>query len=98
MEVVLTPDQARRGGLMQVLLPIEAQCPTCYGFGNLGFWQCWRCNGIGTLQTQVPLGIEYPAGIRDLYRVAIPLDRFGLRDICPVLLFRISSKGDIEDL
>jgi hypothetical protein len=98
MEVVLTPDQARRGGIVRVLLPIEAQCPTCDGFGSLGFWQCWRCDGTGTLQTQIPLSIEYPAGIKDLYRVAIPLDRFGLHDICPVLLFRISSTADFEDL
>jgi hypothetical protein len=98
MEVVLTQEQASRGGIMRLFLPIEAQCPTCDGFGNLGFWQCWRCNGTGTLQTQIPLSIEYPAGVKDLYRIAIPLDRFGLRDICPVLLFRISSKSDIEDL
>lgn len=98
MEVVLTPDQARRGGRIQILMPIEAACPNCGGSGDFGFWYCPECDGSGVIREEFPLEVEYPPGIRDLYQVAIPLDRFGMHDICPILLFRINPEGDFGDL
>jgi len=98
MEVLLTRDQARRGGRVQILVPVRISCPTCGGFGDLGFYQGWRCSGIGTSPDEFPLQVEYPPGIQDSYQVAIPLDRFGIADVCPILLFRIDSEGDFEDV
>ncbi len=98
MEVVLTPGEAGSGGRIRILLPIEAACATCGGSGETGLWQCWRCDGTGVIRGEFPLEVEYPPGIRDSYEVAIPLDRFGVHDICLVLLFRISSEGEIETL
>ena len=97
MEVLLTRDQARRGGRVQILVPVRISCPTCGGFGDLGFYQCWRCSGTGASLDEFPLQVEYPPGIQDSYQVAIPLDRFGIPDVCPILLFRIDSEGDFED-
>lgn len=98
MEVLLTRDQARRGGRVQILVPVRISCPTCAGFGDLGFYQCWRCSGTGASLDEFPLQVEYPPGIQDSYQVAIPLDRFGIPDVCPILLFRIDSEGDFEDV
>jgi hypothetical protein len=98
MEVVLTPDQANRGGSIQILLPLEATCPTCEGAGNTGIWECWKCHGSGAVLQEIPLDVEYPPGIRDGYQVAIPLDHYGLPDLCQIILFRISPEGNIEDL
>jgi hypothetical protein len=50
------------------------------------------------VQDEFSLEIEYPPGIQDYYQVAIPLDRYGVPDVCPVLLFRISGESDFEDL
>ncbi len=91
MEVVLTPDEAGSGGKFQLLLPIEATCPACGGSGDLGDWDCWRCNGTGAIREEFPIEVEYPPGILDHYQVAIPLDRVSVPDICVILLFRISS-------
>jgi DnaJ-class molecular chaperone len=96
MEILLTRDQARRGGTVRVLVPVEAECPRCGGFGETGFFQCWICGGAGTSLSEFPLEVEYPPGIQDHYQVAIPLARFGLPDLCPVLLFRISTEADFE--
>jgi hypothetical protein len=46
----------------------------------------------------IPLQVEYPPDTHDFYQVAIPLDRFGIHNVCPILLFRISAEGDFEDL
>ena len=96
MEILLTREQARRGGTVQVLVPIETACPRCGGFGQIGFLQCRVCAGTGTSLSEFPLRVEYPPDIRDHYRVAVPLTRFGLPNLCPVLLFRVSAVGDFE--
>ena len=98
MEVHLTRDQARRGGLVQIRMPVQRPCTTCYGRGEAGPFRCWRCEGTGVVQDEFSLEIEYPPGIQDYYQVAIPLDRYGVPDVCPVLLFRISGESDFEDL
>ncbi len=98
MEIPLTPEQARWGGSLQVAIPVQSTCPTCRGLGATDLFECWRCSGTGSTRYELPLQVEYPPGIRDSYRIAIPLDRYGIHDVCPVLLFRITSSSDIEDL
>lgn len=97
MEVRLTREQANRGGRVQILIPLQRQCRTCSGTGDVGPFQCWNCSGTGSVLNEFPLEVGYPPGIRDLYRVAVPLDRYGISDLCPVLLFRVSGQGDFED-
>ncbi len=98
MEVVLTPDQAARGGIARIILPVAGVCPTCDGTGDTTYRQCVRCGGTGIHRMELPLEVQYPPGIRDLYRVAIPLDSLGIHEICAVLLFRINPIGDFEGL
>jgi molecular chaperone DnaJ len=97
MEIRLTRDQANRGGRVQVRMPIQHPCSTCNGSGDVGPFLCWNCGGTGSDQNEFALEIEYPPGIQDFYRIAMPLDRYGIFDLCPVLLFRISGEGDFED-
>jgi DnaJ-class molecular chaperone len=97
MEIRLTPDQARRGGLIQVELPLQRPCEICDGIGSIGAFYCWRCNGAGSFRRDLSFQVEYPPGIRDAYQIAIPLEKYGIDDICPVLIFRISAEGDFED-
>lgn len=97
MEVLLTRDQARRGGQIRIHIPIQHPCPVCDGLGDSGSTQCLGCDGSGWNARDFSLLVDYPPGIQDYYKVAIPLDRYGIPDICPVVLFRISSEGDFED-
>ncbi len=96
MEILLTREEAGRGGRVRVLVPVEVECPKCGGCGETGFLQCRLCGGTGTSLGEFPLDVEYPPGIQDHDQVAIPLARFGLPDLCPVLLFRISTEADFE--
>ncbi len=97
MEVLLTRDQANRGGRVQIRMPLQHPCATCNGTGEVGPFQCWNCGGTGSALNEFSLEIEYPPGIQDCYRIAIPLDRYGISGLCPVLLFRISGEGDFAD-
>ena len=98
MEILLTRQQARLGGRVHIYVPVERPCPTCGGEGVADYFECWRCAGTGVSREELPIQVEYPPGIQDFYQIAIPLDRYGIHDVCPVLLFRISSTGDFEPL
>ncbi len=92
MEVLLTPNQAALGGRARVVLPFEALCPECDGSGASGFWECWQCGGSGACRVEFPLEVQYPPGIGDHYRIAVPLEHLGIDDVCAVLLFRLSRE------
>ena len=98
LEIVLSPDEARRGGQMQIMLPSRRICPTCGGHGGVGFYECFRCMGSGALFGEVPVLVEFDPGISDGYQNAVSLRRLGIDDVYITLLFRISGAEGIEDI
>lgn len=89
MEVVFTAEQAHQGGHIRVLLPTQIHCPDCGGRGNSGFYECWRCFGTGILQGEMPVLLNYPAGIGDNHIVEFPLERYGVAKRMLRVRFRI---------
>jgi molecular chaperone DnaJ len=93
-EVVVSPEEARYGGRVRVLLPARAACGTCGGHGAVGPYECWRCEGHGAVTTEYPVEVEYPPGIPDGYALRIPLARFGIQNFYLTVLFRVSEGWD----
>lgn len=91
VEVVLSPDEARLGGRVQVNIPARATCPACGGSGGAGFYECWRCEGHGVLTTEYPIPIPYPPRVRDGYAMQIPLNQFGIENLDLTVLFHASG-------
>ncbi|MDJ0623244.1 MAG: DnaJ domain-containing protein [Desulfocapsaceae bacterium] len=89
MEVNLTAEQAYRGGHIRVMLPAQIHCPDCGGRGSGGFHECWRCFGSGILQGEMPILLNYPAGIGDNHIVEFPLERHGVANRVLRVRFRI---------
>jgi DnaJ-class molecular chaperone len=98
LEMVLTPEQARWGGRLRTLVPIGVRCPACGGAAAAGFFECWQCGGNGFSQGEYPLELEYPPGIRDSCKVAVPLDRLGLHDVCLIVHFRVGGESGFGDV
>jgi molecular chaperone DnaJ len=90
-EVVISQEEARCGGRVQVNVPARATCPACGGHGVMGFYECGQCEGHGALAAAYPVEVPYPPGIRDGSAVRIPLDRFGIENLYLTLLFRVSD-------
>jgi DnaJ-class molecular chaperone len=88
LEVTLTPEQARQGGTARVMVPAQAICPTCRGYGSIGLYECMRCAGEGRITGELPVSIAFPAGITRDHAVLVSLDRFGIRNIHLTVLFR----------
>jgi molecular chaperone DnaJ len=91
VEVVIQPEEARWGGRVRVNIPAQATCPACGGRGAVGPYQCWRCQGHGTLATEHPVEVEYPPGIRDGSAARISLARYGIENFFLTVLFRVSG-------
>jgi DnaJ-class molecular chaperone len=88
LEVALTREQARRGGNARVMVPARAVCPTCRGYGGVGFYECLRCAGEGAITGEVPVSVSFPAGITKDHVVMIPLERFGISNLHLAVRFR----------
>ena len=75
IEVTLSPEQARRGGNVRIMVPIEMRCPSCFRSGSSRYYTCWRCNGAGILRGEKPLLISYPPGITENHSMELSLNR-----------------------
>ena len=91
LEVTLTPEQARRGGNARVMVPARAVCPTCRGYGGVGYYACMRCAGEGIISGEMPVSVAFPAGLTKDHAVMIPLDQFGIQNTHITVLFRPSG-------
>ncbi len=94
LEVPVTPEQARRGGQARILVPAQAACPTCHGYGGVGPYECVRCAGRGVIVGEFPVYISFPPGLRSDHAVMIPLDRFGIHNLYLTVNFRLTSAAD----
>ena len=74
MEVILTPDEARSGGVFPVAVPVQEPCPDCSG----AFF-CPTCGGEGTVSSRREFNLAVPPNVTDGTSVAVSLEDIGLR-------------------
>ncbi len=91
VEVVASPEEARRGGRVRLAIPARVECPTCSGHGALAGFACWRCGGEGTFVTEQSIDVDYPAGLRDGHVIRMPLHRFGIGNFYLTVIFRVGA-------
>lgn len=78
LEIRLTPERARQGGQIQILLSLPVACPVCGGRGDSGFYRCQQCAGRGTVAEERPVRLDLPPGIPHNHRTEIYLEEMGL--------------------
>jgi DnaJ-class molecular chaperone len=93
LEIPLDREQARRGGHARVMVPARSVCPTCRGYGAIGYYECHRCAGEGAISGEVPISVAFPPGLMKDHSVIIPLDRFGIKNLHCTVLFRPRDVG-----
>jgi molecular chaperone DnaJ len=96
LEVTLTPEQARRGGNAKIMVPAQAVCPTCRGYGGVGPYECTRCAGEGVISGEMPVSVSFPPGLTQDHAVMIPLDRFGIHNVHITVLFRQTGSYSVR--
>lgn len=88
LEVPLTREQAFRGGNARVMVPARTPCPTCRGYGHIGYYDCHQCAGEGAISGEVPIFLSFPPGLTKDHSVIIPLERLGIRNLYFTVQFR----------
>ncbi|HEY5915417.1 MAG TPA: DnaJ domain-containing protein [Verrucomicrobiae bacterium] len=94
IDVPVSAEEARKGGSARILIPARAECPGCFGHGAVGYYQCWRCGGQGSITADYPVDLAYPAGMINEYTRRLPLDQFGIRNFYLTVRFRVSAAED----
>ncbi len=91
VEVRITEEEARNGGQFNLMIPVTVICPLCLGSGGLGFVACIRCDGAGAVETELPLLVQYPPGIRDKYVRSYTMENYGIRNFFLSVMMRVTS-------
>lgn len=63
-EILLSAEEARRGGNLPLDIPVRTPCKSCGGHG-VESWACWVCGGDGFVISRLPVALRLPAGVRD---------------------------------
>lgn len=96
VEIILSPEEARQGGELRLMVPAMRRCPACGGEGRVARYECWRCSGHGSLTADYPVRVAYPSGILDEYRLQIPLAQYGIANFFLSVRFRVSAEGGLN--
>lgn len=92
VEVLLTPEQARKGGNVRLNVPVQLRCPSCAGTTGGAYPGCWRCNGSGYLTGERQMLVNYPAGITTNHTVQLALSPYGSRDRHLTAVFMVQER------
>jgi DnaJ-class molecular chaperone len=91
-EILLSLDEAARGGTMYVRVPLGAPCPGCAGTGGaFAPVCCATCGGSGVVPNEVDLGIAIPAGVADGTVLEVPVAMHQLRAVRLRALVRVAG-------
>jgi len=63
-EVVLAGEEAARGTMLSLDVPVTATCDACQGTGG-SLFSCERCAGEGKIARRLPVPVSVPAGTRE---------------------------------
>ena len=94
LEVLLPPDRAAHGGLLELSVPVFYPCRSCQGSGGIGPFSCRRCDGQGMEEHEERVQLSVPARLRDGSVFALPLRGLGIHGLFLELLFRVGSLRD----
>jgi molecular chaperone DnaJ len=63
-EIVVAPEEASRGTVLSIDVPVTATCEACSGTGGRLF-DCGRCAGEGQLARRLPVPVHLPPRTRE---------------------------------
>lgn len=85
-DIILSQEELLRGGSIPVEVPIQVECPYCFGFGNTFFFRCPECGGTGVIRDGHRMYIDIPLNVQHGDRVRYRLS--GLTGLDRIVEFR----------
>ena len=96
-EIILSPEEARRGGLFPITVPIFEPCPRC---GDTEIWDqffCPACSGHGYIHTYREFSLSIPPHTKHGTQQSISMEDIGLKDIYLNIVVYVVSDSDEFD-
>ncbi len=81
MELILTPEEARIGGIIPVEIPLRESCPTCRGKGSNLFFFCDHCGGSGSIEQIIKIKIEVPPNVLNFSYFNFSIPGYGILNV-----------------
>ncbi len=91
LEIVLTSEEASRGGSITFGVPMWHPCTSCGGSGREWPFACTHCQGQGILEVERPVTLRVPAGVQSGAIYEVSLRGLGIENLHLVVHFRIAS-------
>jgi molecular chaperone DnaJ len=95
LEVILTPAEARQGGVFPVSVPVRTSCPDCRASGWRDGFYCPTCQGCGAVQSTREFSLTIPPGTRHGTAVEVAMDGIGLAGV--MLIVDVVIRQDARD-
>jgi molecular chaperone DnaJ len=79
-EVILTPEEARSGGLFPITVPVIEVCPRC---PRSGYWEdffCPVCSGRGSVNAEREFSLSIPPNVRHGTEMSLSMEDIGLKN------------------
>lgn len=89
LEVLLSPEEALRGGTISIRVPVFYPCPTCHGSGHHWSFPCTTYDGHGVIEEEEFVRIRIPSLVQDETVVELPLRGLGIHNFYLRLFIRV---------
>ncbi|HXG20713.1 MAG TPA: DnaJ domain-containing protein [Methylomirabilota bacterium] len=91
VHVLLSPEEAARGGTIFLTVPSCLPCQACGGSGQEGLFPCTACQGEGFLDESETVRITIPPQVGDGARLEAPLRGLGVHGFYLRVHIRVAS-------
>jgi DnaJ-class molecular chaperone len=89
--VILSPEEATRGGIVVLAVPSCAPCERCRGSGREGRFPCESCDGEGLIEEQEIVRVLVPAMVPDGTVMNVPLRGLGVHNFYLRVQVRVAT-------
>jgi DnaJ-class molecular chaperone len=97
LEVILSQEEAARGGLFPITVPVLEPCPRCR---RKGLWEeffCPLCYGRGVVRAEREFSLSIPPHVTHATQISLSTEDIGLRSVTLHVLVLIDPTLDQED-
>jgi len=97
LEVILSPEEAARGGLFPITVPVLEPCPRCR---RTGLWEeffCPLCYGRGVVRAERGFSLSIPPRVTHGTQISLSTEDIGLRRVNLHVLVLVDPTLDEED-
>ena len=79
-EVILTPEEARSGGLFPITVPVIEVCPRCLRSSDWGDFFCPMCSGRARVNAEREFSLSIPPNVRHGTEMSLSMEDIGLKN------------------